>query len=379
MAEIKLQGVANTVTAGGNTLTATSDASGVAVVELNIREKDYNAISTVLSRGAKSGYNDGLAQLTSLPNFAVAVANGISLRVRMTERTAAQISVSPSSITFPATGGTQTVTVTAPDSSWVISSTGVAATRNGNVITLTCPAGSGQTFAPLIIGYQSADGWLYATCELSRAASGVETGTISLSGTVYSYDSGTGTRAPLANAAVAVKVSYGGGSLVEVATGTSNASGAWGATWETDAETWATISQITIEASATGYTTNTTNQYAIPAFDDAVADGVAFQIIQLTKVAEVGFRLNPTSASVPATGGTVVIQVLGTNGSWVHEANYDGGEIRVQATITENRTNNTLTVTLPQIPSNWSGLSGAVVVSYQGVYKQCNITQPALS
>jgi len=374
MAEIKLQGVANTVTAGDKTATATSDASGVATVNIPMTEAEYNAVGTLQSRGVKSGYNDGYGQLTSLPPYAVAVASGIALRVPMSKRTAQIISASPMSYVFSGDGGTAEITVTAPDDSWTIVSTGVPATRNGNKITLTCPAGGAQNFNPLIVRWQSSDGWLYAEVALSRVEQEVEASFVDFSGAVRGYDPETGTVAPLSGATVTLFRFNSDGGEAELSATTTDASGDWAMTpvfFE-----WDNILSFRVEVDAVGYDSASATKNDIPSLEDAVANGIVISLIQLTKIVEnIEPHVSPRSATIPASGGTVVLKVLNMGSSWKLERGMFGGNIIVMGTVTEDRTNNTISVTMPANPYDDDN-GGGIAVSYNGEYYGSTIYQP---
>jgi hypothetical protein len=351
MAEAKIQGAIITLTADANTVSATSDANGIAKVKLaTMTEQEYNRLTSISARGDKSGYEQAVAQLTAMPSYEVASGNGISIRLPFEKYSASGLNITPTTLIFPTTGGTMTITVSAPDSLWSMMNTaihtGVEAQMSGNVITVTCPSGQAEDLGVISVTW----GNQTRTCYISRTAE-TTVGNVVVRGSVTAINTG----GAVSGATVVLKSTSNTGATTTIAQGVTASDGTYSLTWAVDSATWGEVSELFIEAEKTGYALGVASTSTIPTFDTATAIGVAMPTVSLTDQSE-EFGVSPLGVIVYAGGGSQTYSITGTDGSWTYSVRNSGHPEFIQS-VTPNRTNNTLTITL-------SPNTGGVEINY---------------
>lgn len=324
MATKPLKDVAATVTSGGLpelSGSALSDANGDAQIVLRLSEPQYNQLMSLTVRGKKSGYEDGVGRIDTLPTYATAKANGLSMQILMQKYGSSQFDVSPMEIIVASGGVSSTVryvNVTAPDSSWVIDASslwaaGVTVTRpNNTTITVTCPAGTVQSTQ--LLGTLKVS-WGSQTREVPvYRIAGSDTIEVPFTGTVYA----SGTSSPIANANVILRATNGTtGVTSDVASGKTDTNGAYTLTWIGGEDDWANLSQVTVYCSATGYSDYQTGDVGDVAIETAV-NGIDVPNIYLTPAVSGTLSLSTDSVRFGyGETGVKTVKVNAPDANWV--------------------------------------------------------------
>jgi len=294
MAEIPVDGATVILTGGTYSGSAVSDSSGKARITLRLSEPQYrsiqDAVQPLTARATKLGYNDGVGTLRTMPSYANAKASGVSMQLFMQKYSGSQFSVSPTSLLFPAEGGTQTVAITSPDNGWTIdasyiSTFGGFVTKTSNTtIDITIPENveTGGRASSVYIRW----GTQTRSISVTQAAAEEGTGNILFSGKATQTD--TGVAVPSANIAILVRGSNG--QDIEAASGITDSSGNYSLRVGLDEFTWNTLQRITIVAEKPGFSIGTRVITSFPSFDSAVANGITSNL-----------TLAPSAQSSPLT------------------------------------------------------------------------------
>lgn len=376
MATIPLKDVVATVRSGGLPELSgggISDSNGEVSIPLRLSEPQYNQLMSLTARGVKTGYEEGVGRIDTLPPYAEAKANGISMQIVMQELDASDLSVSPTSLSFPSTGGTQSVTITAPDSLWTIdgsaaSSMGVVVTKISNtVINVSCSSGSAGS-GTIAIKWGSQTRIIYIT----RSGAGATSGTVTFSGRVILSSTG----AAIPSATVVISARGASGLSNQIATGVTDSSGNYAISWSTDSDTWGSLSEIRALAQKSGYTNGGT-AIPIPSFDSATANGISVTSMSLALAAS-DFTVTPYAVNGPRSGFTQVITISGTDGNWVYDYSFSGGNDFANVSV-QKTSSTTIAVTFGYNPGGTAEAVNAryayVSVTWNGVTKNSTISQ----
>lgn len=350
MATTPLKDVVATVMSGGLpelSGSGVSNSNGEVSIPLKLSEPQYNQLMSLTARGTKLGYEDGVGRIDTLPSYETANANGLSMQIAMQKYDASELSLSPSALTFPATGGRKSMTVTAPDDNWQIETTPAALTglmvekTSNTTFDVICPAGSTEAlgFVAVRWGSQMRSAWIV------RTAADSTVGTVTFTGKVTNASTG----AALASASVRIiTVNSSTGASMQVASAITDGSGNYSTTWSVDSTTWSNLSQITAIAEKTGFQVNSKDILTFPSFADAVASGVVLPNLALTQSAG-SFTVTPSSINGPREGFTQIVNISGTDGNWGHSYVLSGGNDFANVSV-QKTSSTTLTVTFGYNP-----------------------------
>lgn len=294
MATKPLQNALVEMIVGSRQKSAYTDSSGVARQTFSLKPSEYAAIQRISALSQKTGYVQGQANLTSLPPFATAKANGIDLTITAQKIVDSTFEVSPSLLTFPAEGSTKAVAVTCADNSWEIyyvdprlSVSKLSATA----LSITCPANtsySNITYDRISIRWNDPSaGWQYREVTVTQVAAEQTISTVTFQGYVF----GALGEGVIPNATVTL--TYGGTMFPEtLGQTTTDSLGRWSIPVDYSESTWIATPGISFSLSvyatvtAVGYNTGSTEVSCrdLPAFADAVSSGVTIPGVYLTAI-----------------------------------------------------------------------------------------------
>jgi hypothetical protein len=371
-----LSGVAATATTGDGAVTgsAVSSADGTAPIWLRMSRVQYLRAVSIAVRGVKLGYNDGAGTLSSLPDYETAKANGFDMLIYMQKGSASTLNISPQTLTFPSTGGSQTVQVSAPDGSWQINNFSIAIgvsvekASDNKSMTVTFPAGITRAEGLITVTWGTQVRWLTVYRSIDTSV-----GTVAFTGSIKNASTGAG----IAWASVTIRATYTDGTTENAAMFTTNSLGNYTAAWEVDSATWGRVSSILVAAEAAGYQVNTAGLVSVPDYATATANPVSLPTVNLTP-AQSSWGVIPATQTVAKSGGTATVNIQGTDGTEVmvyqkhaQGGGYDGYDT---ANITVSKSGSTITVTFGQNAYSYTR-TVYIGVTWQGVQKYANITQ----
>jgi hypothetical protein len=381
MATIPVQNALVAVIAGAQSLSAYTDAAGQAVVTLSLTQTQYEALSGVSAVVEKAGYRDGRADLTTLPPFNTAVGSGIDMQVVVEPIKDSSFQISPAVLTFPSTGGTQTIIVAAPTPEWEIVSgvpAGFTYSISGSNVQLTCPAGSDEIQFEMTFKY----GTQYRSCAVTRLAAEQTSGAVIFSGKVVDDLTGELIAGAAVELTLHTTINTTTNRTIYLGVVYTDASGNWSLASSILEDDWNQMKApedgfygfVSVNAEANGYSSVLDRRFSgssLPAFAAAVQSGVAISDLRLSlavntkKVRFVG-QLRATS---PIPGGDVSVMI----GQWpnpitsIGSAKTDsGGEYVVEAQISEDEWNSYMANGYMYYEAHASGYSSVVQPIYSG-------------
>ncbi len=271
------------VTAGNKTGAGVTQVAGRAAISIRMQRSEYEALQRIAIRTYKNGYEDGQGNITALPPWNDARANGISSKVVMEKIVETKFLIEPTLLKFDSEhgGGTATVNVTCPDSTWEVYSIDsrlTAVKQSVSSITVTCPGGlpSNDTYNPLIVRWFDAlnNAWQYRECAIEMVAGAVTF----INFTVYARNS---VSIPAVGAAVDVYITGPSTDLTfskKVGSGITAVNGSMGFSAPFSESEWNDLvnqsARLWAFGTQAGYDTGYMQGPALPTWAEAQANGV---------------------------------------------------------------------------------------------------------